>query len=52
MNMVKVVRLELTTRYWVLARDTRTLPICQYLLVTRQGLEPWTHALKGRCSTN
>ena len=21
-------------------------------LVARQGLEPWTHALKGRCSTN
>ena len=22
------------------------------ILVARQGLEPWTHALKGRCSTN
>ena len=23
-----------------------------FLLVIQQGFEPWTHALKGRCSTN
>ena len=23
-----------------------------YGMVTQQGFEPWTHALKGRCSTS
>ena len=30
----------------------RTPKRASAFLVARQGLEPWTHALKGRCSTN
>ena len=45
--MVAKNRPDASTRSWKVNYLTFELP-----MVTRQGLEPWTPALKGRCSTN